>query len=200
MIRNRASAEGGGLWNSAEGTFTVDDTLLRGNTARGDAADEGGGALFNDGGALSVTDSTVRGNTATGEAGSGGGILNNGGVLTVEATTLLGNDAVRAGGGVETTGGNVTLNDVNMRRNSAGDNPGNGGALHLTDAATVDWQGGNVVNNDAAAEGGGLWNSATGTLIADGLTLMGNTAPVGDDAFNDGGIFIHNGEPGPPGG
>lgn len=199
VLDNRAAAEGGGLWNSAEGTMDVVDTMLQGNVARGDAADEGGGALFNDGGALTVTDSRLRGNRAPGEAGSGGGILNDGGVLTVAESTLRGNRAVRAGGGIETAGGQVTLEGVDMVANRTGDNPGNGGALHLTDAATVSWQEGEVVDNDAAAEGGGLWNSATGTLIADGLTLMGNTAPTGPDAYNDGGLFVLNGEPVPPG-
>lgn len=200
VIGNRAAAEGGGLWNSAEGTFSVVDTLLRGNVAGGDAADEGGGALFNDGGQLTVTSSTLLGNTANGEAGSGGGIINDGGALVVEDSRLSGNDAVRAGGGIETVGGSVSLTEVTMRRNATGANPGNGGALHLTDSAVVTWQGGEVTSNDAAAEGGGLWNSTTGTLIADELVLRDNTAPVGPDAFNDGGLFLLNGEPVPSGG
>lgn len=44
-----------------------------------------------------------------------------------------------------------------------------------------------------------LWNSATGTLIATMLEVMGNTAPTGPDVFNDGGVFTLNGVPVPPG-
>ncbi len=47
---NTAGAEGGGLWNSADGTFLVDRTRIEGNTAGGAAADQGGGGIYNDGG------------------------------------------------------------------------------------------------------------------------------------------------------
>ncbi len=93
---NIASAEGGGLWNSSTGTFTVDRTVLMGNVAEGVAADQGGGALYNDGGSLTVTRSSLEDNSATGTAGSGGGILNNLGTLSVERSTLSGNTANRA--------------------------------------------------------------------------------------------------------
>ena len=49
-----------------------------------------------------------------------------------------------------------------------------------------------------AAEGGGLWNSATGTLTATGITFSGNTSPDGPDAYNDGGTMSVNGAMVPP--
>ena len=56
------------------------------------------------------------------------------------------------------------LTDVQLFDNVAGSNPGNGGALHLTGAGEVTFDGGAVINNRAANEGGGLWNSADGTM------------------------------------
>lgn len=53
--------------------------------------------------------------------------------------------------------------------------------------------GASVVGNDASAEGGGLWNSATGEMIVAMTTFRRNTAPVNPTAHNDGGTFTING-------
>lgn len=198
VLRNRASSEGGGLWNSADGEMDVRDTVLRGNVARGAEATMGGGALFNDGGTLAVEGATITGNRATGAAGSGGGVLNDQGLLSLVDSVLARNTAVRAGGAVETNAGTVDMADVDMRANRTGDAPGNGGGLHLTGAAQVTYDGGTVTGNDATAQGGGLWNSETGVLIVMGVDVSGNTAPEGPDVYNDGGLFLQDGLPVPP--
>ena len=58
--------------------------------------------------------------------------------------------------------------------------------------------GGNVSGNDASAEGGGLWNSSTGVMSADGTKVKGNSAPLGPDLFNDGGSFVVDAADVPP--
>lgn len=198
ILKNRASSEGGGLWNSADGQMTVTGTLLRGNVAKGAEATNGGGALFNDGGTLAVENTRMVGNRATGEAGSGGGVLNDQGLLSMNTTTLVRNRALRAGGAVETNLGTVDMADVDMTGNRTGDAPGNGGGLHLTGMAQVTYDGGTVTGNDAAAQGGGLWNSDTGFLMVMGVDVSGNTAPEGPDVYNDGGLFLQDGFPVPP--
>ncbi|MEZ4733567.1 MAG: CSLREA domain-containing protein [Caldilineaceae bacterium] len=199
IMGNMATAEGGGLWNSAVGTLTVDGAKITDNTASGNDADQGGGGLFNDGGDLMVSNTIVRGNSADGAAGSGGGILNNGGTLTVMDSTIAGNRSNRAGGGVEDNAGElVRLQNVRLLKNSTGAAPGNGGALHITGAGTVAVVDSTVAENSAAAEGGGLWNSAVGTLTVSGTTLnknmttnstddTGAAAQGGGALFNDGG-------------
>lgn len=194
VLGNSAANEGGGLWNSSAGTFTVTDATVARNTASGPAADAGGGGLYNDGGALSVSGSTIDDNVADGEAGSGGGVLNVRGQLRMTDTTLDGNSAVRAGGGIESNVGNVVLIDVDTTDNDTGTDPGNGGGLHVTGATTLTWAGGTVTGNSAAFQGGGIWNSETGTITATGLTVEGNTAPEGPDTYNDGGTFTLNGQ------
>lgn len=198
VLKNRAASEGGGLWNSADGQMTVTDTVLTGNTASGDEATMGGGALFNDGGTLTVQGVEAIGNRATGEAGSGGGLLNDQGTVTVTESTFRRNRAVRAGGGIETNIGTLDLGEVDLLDNRTGDTPGNGGGLHLTGMAQVTYAGGSVTGNQAAAQGGGLWNSDTGFLSTTGLEVSGNEAPEGPDVYNDGGLFLQDGVPVPP--
>ncbi len=196
---NTAGAEGGGLWNSAVASMQVFDCLIEGNVASGNDPDQGGGGIFGDGGQIVITGSTISGNVANGSSGSGGGVLNNMGMLTLTSTTLSGNSSMRAGGGIEANVGTTDLNDVVLSDNVTGAAPGNGGGLHLTGAGSVTYDDGLCTLNDAANEGGGLWNSDTGTMIVNNVSIQTNTAPVGTDVFNDGGTFTIDGNNVPPG-
>jgi len=189
---NTASAEGGGIWNSATGTMTVSQTVVVGNTASGPLADQGGGGLFSDGGSLTVRGSSVRGNMADGLSGSGGGILNNLGTLSVDDTLIGTNSAQRAGGGIEANVGTTRVSGSTLSENTAGPNPGNGGGLHLTGAGSVDVTGTLITRNDATDEGGGLWNSATGTMTVSRSNVVDNRAD-GDDADQGGGGLFNDG-------
>ena len=46
VANNTAGAEGGGLWNSATGDFTIERTTIRDNSAAGADADQGGGGAL----------------------------------------------------------------------------------------------------------------------------------------------------------
>jgi len=198
VMSNTAVAEGGGLWNSAVGTLTVEGSTIQGNSAAGNAADQGGGGLFNDGGTLIILNSTINNNQATGTSGSGGGILvTPGGLLTVDGGTISGNSANRAGGGIElnatiTDTVALTVTNVNLVNNSTGSAPGNGGGLHITGPGTASFVGGTVSNNLAAAEGGGLWNSAVGSLTISNTNIIFNIAS-GVDADQGGGALYNDG-------
>ncbi|MBA2438098.1 MAG: CSLREA domain-containing protein [Acidimicrobiia bacterium] len=191
---NTATAEGGGLWNSATGAMTVVDSELRGNVAGGNDADQGGGGLFNDGGELTVRGSEIDANVADGTSGSGGGILNNLGTLNVGNSTLSNNTAVRAGGGVEANVGTTKLKSVHLDSNETGPTPGNGGGFHLTGAGTVTVSHSRVTDNIASAEGGGLWNSATGTMTVAKTQFTGNVASGAAADQGGGGLFNDGGE------
>ena len=183
---NVAANEGGGLWNSAAGTMTVDNARIFRNEAQGADADNGGGGIYNDAGDLSVSGGFLRANTATGASGSGGGILNNAGSLSVDGTLLTFNTSNRAGGAIEAVDGATTVSNSSMVRNSTGDAPGNGGGLHITGNGTVDVSTTLVEGNMAGNEGGGLWNSAGGTMTVSNSQIANNRA-AGDDADNGGG-------------
>ena len=195
---NVAGQEGGGLWNGA-GTMTVTNVLLRDNVALGNDADDGGGALFNLAGTLVVNNARLHGNKATGTSGSGGGLLSIAGAVTVDGGTIRNNVANRAGGGVEIVDGSYTSTDVTYDGNDAGSNPGNGGAFHVTGMmSTVDITGGEVTNNVAANEGGGVWNQSGTMMMLSKVGILSNTVTdegslekrvAGGGVFNNGGIL-----------
>ncbi len=229
IFNNIANAEGGGIWQDF-GVLTISGMArIDGNFANGDldpagAPDtlQGGGGIFNNGGTLLIDDVggavEVSGNFATGFSfGSGGGILSIGGSVTITGALINQNLTVRAGGGLEIVEGNVTLINSTIDANRVATqspitaNPGNGGGLHITGGASVTIDGGSVTNNVAEEEGGGLWNSATGTLRIIGLTspvlitgniARGDAAPGvdgsavqgGGGVFNNGGTLVLDGD------
>src|SRR5690606_27386863 len=105
-------------------------------------------------------------------------------------------DSARAGGGIEVVDGRLTITDTLITQNATGllpfgtPTPGNGGGLHVTGNAFVTIDGGSVENNNAALEGGGLWNSAGGVMIINDADVSGNVAQ--GDGVTDGGGGIFN--------
>ncbi len=192
ILRNKAASEGGGLWNQAGSTMTVNNVRLLRNEARGDDATDGGGAIFNNGGTVEISNATISNNIADGSSGSGGGLLNLDGMLTVSNTLIAGNESNRAGGGIEATAASTTmLTNVTLDGNVTGvvAAPGNGGAFHITGAGNATIVGGSVVNNIAALEGGGLWNGS-GLMTVEGTLIDANVA--NGSALDDGGGGVFN--------
>ncbi len=189
---NIAAAEGGGLWNGT-GTMTIIGTNIFENTASGVAADNGGGGIYNlNGGTLNIGNAEIRDNQANGTAGSGGGILNDLGATTIIVNSIIsGNTANRAGGGIENNAGTVNLENVSLNGNTTFTSPGNGGGLHVSGAGMVTIVDGEVNNNIAGSEGGGLWNG-TATMSINGTTISGNTALGALPDNGGGGIYNLN--------
>ena len=178
---NTATYFGGGIEN--DGTLTITDSAISGNTATysggienrgtltitdsaisGNTADSGGG-IENDG-TLTITNSTISGNTAH----FGGGIYNDG-TLTLTNSTISGNTANSYGGGIENYG-TLTITDSTVSGNTANSFGGGGidniGTLTITDSA--------ISGNTANSSGGGISNSGSGTLTLTNSTITGNTA------------------------
>lgn len=188
MLRGGAIfATGGSLW--------ITGSELAWNTASGAAATEGGGAIFNLDNMLTVDGmSALHHNMANGASGSGGGLFTASGTVMLDHVMIHHNAANRAGGGIEITLGDLTLQDVHLDHNDVAGmagtpNPGNGGGLHGTGAATIIITGGTVNGNSADREGGGLWN-ATGTMTVDNVQVDENVAH--GPAANDGGGGLFN--------
>ena len=206
VSENVAAREGGGLWNQAGSTMTVrNGTVVSLNRSPGAGADDGGGGIFNNGGTLVLDSVTLVGNTADGASGSGGGLFSTAGMVTINGGSISGNVANRAGGGIEIIDGGLTMNGVALGgaepddANVAGPEgtaaPGNGGGLHVTGVATVVIDGGTVMNNVAAREGGGLWNQAGTTMtVRNGTVIADNSANGPEDHDGGGGIFNNGGD------
>jgi hypothetical protein len=190
---------GGGTFNNG-GTLTIDGTSatvqIVNNTSTGSGADDGGGGVFNDGrntpGTVTITNTAISGNEATGTSGSGGGILNIEGTVILTNSTVSGNTANRAGNGIEDNAGVLfAVNASTISGNVPGSapNPGNGGGLHATGAASIEINTSTVSGNSATSEGGGLWNSATGSIDVSASTVVNNSTSTGGGFHNDGGTF-----------
>ena len=203
VFGNRASSEGGGLWNQSGSTITVQNgTLIDSNEALGTDATNGGGGIFNNGGIVNVTGAStlISNNIASGTLGSGGGVFNDaGGQLNVTNATISNNVANRAGGGIEAVAGTTTnLLNVILSGNNAGvapdavGSPGNGGGFHITGSGNATLVGGEVSDNVAGLEGGGLWNGS-GTMTIQGTLITRNTARGNASDDGGGGVFNNAG-------
>jgi parallel beta-helix repeat protein len=135
---------GGGIFNW--GTLTVSGCTLSGNTAGAD-----GGGIYNEGtGALTVSGCTLSGNSAA----DGGGIYNHFGTLTDSGSTLSGNTATDSGGGIYNAYGTVQLTWTVLSGNKA-----NCGGGIDNSAGTLTVYAGNLHDNTASLDGGGLYNN-----------------------------------------
>ena len=181
---NRAGREGGGLWNQTGSTTTVTNgTTISANLTDGDAADDGGAGIFNNGGTLTVDGSasavTITGNLAAGTAAmslaSGGGILSTGGTVTLTNVDVTSNEAVRAGGGVELVDGTFSMT---------------GGSLSNNDVSAA----GTVTKAANPGNGGGFHitgTTATNTATFSGVTVSGNVAGAeGGGLWNQSGVTM----------
>lgn len=174
------------IFDVTAGTLTINNVKF----SNGSAAD--GGAIQIENASVTLNNCILDNNIANASNGSGGAIyVKTGANLTANNSTFSNNRANRAGGAIEAVAGTtITLNNVDFLNNNAGvfpatAAPGNGGALHITGAGTANIMGGTVSNNQAAAEGGGLWNGS-GTMTLDSVTIVNNSA-AGAGADNGGG-------------
>jgi len=137
-----------------------------------------GGGISNEG-SLTLQNVEISNNNA----GYGGGVINtNGGSLTLEGVNIHGNAATGMGGGVynDKSTSVLTMNSGSITYNTASDGAGicNGGTLNLN--------GGSIAHNSASSRGGGIGNWVT--LSLSGTTITDNTAVV-----SGGGIFSQSG-------
>lgn len=194
--RNTA-VEGGAFWNN-QGEMSFDGVSIVGNEATGADADQGGGGIFgetnSDGassGTLTINNTRISGNSASGAAGSGGGIqVLAGATANITDSRIFANTANRAGGGIESASGivtlmNVTLGGADGAGNNAGASPGNGGGLHVGGTGTTTLTN-STVGNNIAKEGGGLWNNVGSTMTVDNSTVSSNTADRGAGIYLNG--------------
>jgi hypothetical protein len=175
LVRNTASATGGGgIWNNGDNLYLTECTL-DGNRATGASGDGGGIYLYQ--GRVAITDSQLRANTAV---RAGGGI-------EVRAGQLFTTNALIGGTGA---------GDANTAGPSGSSATGNGGGIHVSGGAgtRAAIRGGSVVGNVAAHEGGGLWNSnAAIMMIRGGAVIQANIARGPAAADGGGGIFNNGG-------
>ena len=191
---------GGGISNVDNGTLTITDSIVSGNTAEDDGAIRNlgtlevsnstlsgntsngtAGGIYNDNGATAtVSDSTFSGNSAP----SGGGIFNSGGTLEVTNSTFSDNRSTVDYGGAFANGSFSTakVSDSTFSGNSAATE---GGAIR--NDGTLDVTNSTFSENSANLRGGGIWQGSQTSLTVTDSTFSGNSATDGAGIFNRGG-------------
>ncbi len=165
LLQDNQSPDGGGLYVASNSTAALNGVTLLAN--RGGY----GGGLENSG-VVTITHSVLDGNVVT---GSGGGLWNLGGYVVMKQTTVRNNRAYE-GGGINSYGNAVELTDVNITDNVAAGSHGggiyHGGGTLFVANATIS---GNRAN-DAAANGGGVYQASDDNLVLTNVTLANNWA------------------------
>jgi hypothetical protein len=175
ITNGETDGDGGGILN--DGTLTVNNCTLSGNSTFVYGNHVNGGGIYNSG-TLTVNNSMLARNSCA--DGYGGGIYN-GGTLTVNNCTLSGNNTGDFGGGIF-NGGTLTLNQCMLSGNSAADGGGifNVGALTLNQSTLS----GNSTGVSGDSEGGGIYNGSTLTLNQ--CTLSGNSVSAALKGYGGG--------------
>jgi hypothetical protein len=173
------SGSGGGILNLSDGTLTVTNSTITGNTAMR----AGGGIEDNSGESTTVTlvDVTLSDNTTGSAPGNGGGVHITGpGDMDITGGMVTGNTAAAEGGGLWNGAGLMTVTNVMIDGNTASGNDadqGGGGIYNLSGTLMV--TGGVISNNTAdgmSGSGGGILNDAGATLMVEGTEISANTA------------------------
>ncbi len=185
-ITNGNTERGGGIFNN--GTLTINDTTISGNTATGTLSSTGGGGGIHNLGILLVNNSTLSSN----EAVFGGGISSQGfgTVLTIDNSLFAYNIATPAGGALFTQlGTTLTITDSRFHNNA-----GFSGSV-LRSAA-----GGSISNscitgnqiyaflndNGTLQATGNWWGSDWGPLIDSAPAGSGSKITAGDSIIGTG--------------
>lgn len=132
-----------------------------------------------------------------GDTGLGGGVYNAyGASLTISGCTLTGNFAFN-GGGIYNAG-NLMVSNSTLTGNTAqgGDFfEGDGGGIYNSNTGTLAIIGSTLSDNSAGSRGGGLFNAFGGRATLDGCALTRNMALDGVaiyNAYNAGALTVSN--------
>ncbi len=105
MVSGTTSRNGGGIYNSGNGAFTLINSTVSGNSA------DNGGGIYNEIGTITLTNSTVSGNSANNK---GGGLRCVNGTVTLHSSIISGNTAVAGNEVHNEYDGIVTANSFNL--------------------------------------------------------------------------------------
>ena len=208
--------QGAGQWTyysiNVQGTFTLWNGSVTGNTVRN-------GAVYVDGGIFTMNGGSITGNKNTGMYG-GGVYVKNDGSFTMNGGTITGNTGVDSNcGGVSVGGGTFTMNGGAITGNTGdysggvyvyggsftmngGDITGNtgkdsGGVLVAYDC-TFTMTGGNITGNTNTGNktngigGGGVYVNYNATFHMKGGNITGNNTTSAEDSCA-GGAYVSDG-------
>lgn len=180
-ISKNGQTQGGAIVAYSPGDFTLDNTLIQGNTA-----DVGGGihvlsTKLRDSHIILCNNTRITGNVAN---QFGGGIfldnMNNPAVLEL-VNASVDNNTADVAGGIFNSGSIVVLKDGAVLENNTAKRFG-GGFYNAAGKVTVE-SGATVMNNTASTYGGGLYNKGEATVESGAKLYNNHAALAGDDIY-----------------
>ena len=183
---NAASGNGGAIYTFNTGTLIISGGSIENNTAA-----TNGGAIYHTGtGELTISGGTIGYNTAT---GNGGGVYcASSGSVTMSGGKIENNTSTD-GGGIYNAQGTFIVSNGTIWSNTA---RGSGGGVY--NVATLSVTGGKIGTGDCintAVNGGGNYNAAAGILSISGGQIEDNTASINGGGIYADGIFNLSGNP-----
>ena len=167
---------GGGGGISSNGTVTLIDSVVSGNSS---ATDGGGGGIYSVG-PLTLINSTVSGNSAESSASWGGGIAAKYPVSIIDST-ISGNSAMGAGGGIAIFGfSSPTLMISNSTVAGNTVSQGNAGGIFVNMQTVATISNSTVAFNTTNASGSGAGIFVNGGSIGDGQLALSSTLVTGN--------------------
>ncbi|MBQ3335606.1 MAG: carbohydrate-binding domain-containing protein [Eubacteriaceae bacterium] len=188
------SGNGGGVYVTSNGTFTMNGGAITGNTStNSNYQGSGGGVYLNDTNTqFTMNGGSIEGNSSTGD---GGGVsVSDGSIFTMEGGTIQNNESIN-GGGVSVVGTNskffMQQEGATISSNTAGSQ---GGGVYLNGLYTEFAISGGTISNNDAFSGGGVYTTY-GTITMSGGSISGNKAKNDSGGVNVGsnGILAMNG-------
>ena len=207
-LRTNAAVDGGGIYNTSNGTVDMTNSFRGSNRFRSNTASNNGAGVYNAGNLIMdnsridgsnvatmngggvynlgsiemMNGSSINRNFATN--GDGGGVYNaEDAMLMMDGSSINSNRAENSGGGVYNLGTIEMMNGSSINSNFATN--GNGGGVYNADSRMLSMNRGVIQSNFASiGDGGGVYN--LGTIVAvDNSRFSGNIADNG----NGGGIY-----------
>ena len=169
---------------SADGTFTMVDGIIKGNTA----IENGGGVLINSSGRFIMETGSIEHNKAQ----SAGGVLVDG-EFTMNGGTITENDAIEAdGGGIYIWTSGFFIMEGGIIENNNANSYGGGVSVH--DGGEIVMIDGFIHDNAASADGGGVNLFIGGRFTMEGGFIHNNEASHGGGVRSQGTLTMNGGE------
>ncbi|MDR2500526.1 MAG: CsgG/HfaB family protein [Treponema sp.] len=194
-----AGGYGGGVYVAASGGFTMEDSVISGNSSARGNGDCAGGGVYIASGTFTLNNSTIGGNSVSSSSSLnksyGGGVWVKG-AFTMNGGTISGNsvaaDFSSVGGGGAYVEGTFTMNNGTISGNSSSSSYSYGGG-GVWVKGTFTMNNGTISGNSSSSSysgGGGAY--VEGPFTMTGGTISGNSAKSGGGAYVTG-RFIKSG-------
>ena len=163
---------GGGISN--QGTLTLSNSTITGNSSNSYGGYYDAGGIFNQG-TMTIDNSTITGNSSNSHYGGG---ISNRGTLTINRSTIANNSSGYLGGGIFNQG-TLTMGNSTISNNSAPYGAG------IFNNSTLTLNNSTIANNTSSNIGGAIYSSGQVTIVDS--TIAGNSA-----GSSSGGLYSYS--------